>query len=427
MRLYIAVHRHPTTGALLPLATIEYHEQSGAFAALRAAGAFDGPLRALGPKLVVALDPRGQIAHKLIRDVAGVVGPVGAQAHPMHSVQTPQTAAAQPGSHGGAPAIGGNFDETSMQAELCNATRQFDGNGDFHRGRDIRPIGGAGADGTHGGEATQTRDPRLPRGGWHEQRPTGANGGSCSTAGADVDVDATRRTEARAAVSPACIRAPGEPKRTAEQPALAPSSTRRGDWSGSDLHEWRGSATGVASAARPNPGSEGENSCRDHTTPAARPAPPHQPARGPLKPVVVLARKVPAALGKESDPDFDMRKSRPWSGRHHVECRKQRKLWLGDRGVQQKVTPPLLLHPAAAACVRPAVVRTLMLAACGRVRPLRRVACQPHRGLLTTLSAPEQFDGWREALGLPPIEMTVGNEAAAGPNRGGCVAEDTGS
>ena len=57
---------------MLPLATIDYSEQSGALAALRAASAFDGPLRALGPKLVVGHDPRGQMAQKLIREMSGV-------------------------------------------------------------------------------------------------------------------------------------------------------------------------------------------------------------------------------------------------------------------------------------------------------------------------------------------------------------------
>ena len=90
LRAIVAVHRHPTTGALLPLATIEFSEPVAAVAAVRAANSFDGPLRALGPKLVVNLDPSGSIARQLRDNAHGLGGSPQLQQQQLHLQQLQQ-------------------------------------------------------------------------------------------------------------------------------------------------------------------------------------------------------------------------------------------------------------------------------------------------------------------------------------------------
>lgn len=340
----VAVHRHPTTGALLPLATIEYSEQAAALSALRSSNTFDGKLRTLGPKLLIALDLKGQIAHALLRDVVNGVPPNQKMQMHMQSqsqqLPSPSPQAAAHGSLGTGDARGAH-----------GANHQAAG-GEHERGRD----GGRAVD------ATPQRDHTAARRGWEsraEKRAVVSDGAVSSAPSTVVDDnvradprvgdaqgDARRRVgderEASNGVRPS-VGAPVDSsgaKRATEATQLPPSSTRRGDWSSfGGAHEWRQGA-----AARSMPASEGENSQRDATAgvaPAARPsvggsAPAlPQRARAPLRTVPVPT--VPTTLGKDADPRFDPTRQRPWSGRQVIECRKQRKLWLGDRGAVQKV------------------------------------------------------------------------------------------
>lgn len=126
---------------------------------------------------------------------------------------------------------------------------------------------------------------------------------------------------------------------------------------------------------------------------------------------------------------FDPARQRPWKQRTVVERRRPRTLWLGDRGVAQKVgfNAAPLSTPGSAFRLSPRcdthAVLELSLP-CWSL--LSHCVVQAFHGPPTALNPDEQFDGWQEALkeALPAVVPVVSTSLPAAPHSEDATMDD---
>ena len=360
-------HRHPTTGALLPLASIEFTEHQAAANAIRAAQnhQFD---RVLGPKLIVAHDATGNIARQLLRDIAAHgLGPAQQHFYDQQSQlqsqqpqqpQNPQNWWPQQVQQQPPPPQGSTqWWQQQQQAQQQQGMQGMQG---------MQPAIGAIGQRTLSADGSQR--PAIGSSSIGSSQVPGGRGRDADR----VIEDAWGNMEPQPAAAAAASSSSSSSRPAAAAPGSRVVQTPLGSASAASSQKASTAGSVAPSPQKPAP-----------PPPAPPPAPPPPPKPTsrvvPRPPAIPMPAKVPFTNGKYFDARFDPIRQRPWQGRRVAETRKLRKLWLGDRGVVQK------------AFVGPA----------------------------TTLTSAEQFAGWREALGLKEetiikaaakVDLTVGEE-----------------